>query len=1260
MRTIELLARTKSYSTAYRILKSCLHKPPNQLISSKYTLYNFFVLCGLEQFQTLSNVYFLTIVILAYVGEYSTFYETPISGIGTLLALSVVIVFSMTFEAVYDIKRHIEDNKLNSKMCLRLRKGDGLLEMIRWDQISPGDVIKITDRDQIPADTLIIDTANIEKKCYVETANIDGETNLKIKSAPNALGAYNLTPDEIANFSGFLVVDDPNSFLSFTGRLELERKDGTLPTESSSGNINVDTISLDYSNLLLRGSILRNTNWLIGIVVYTGNETKIAVSTSKKKENKKSRIDVIVNTIVFSIFLVEIALCFFSTLFQHFYYIPDTQLWYLRMTEDDTKPLGYSLVSSFITFFILYSGLIPISLIVILTFSRVFQALLIHWDEDMKESKCNSIELVQDIGQVTHIFSDKTGTLTKNEMELVSVAIPKRILGIATTDGENKNQNSEKLFSSSELEKDVNQVLSALNDKMQEKSRLNCLLLALSVCHTVIIERDGDKIKYNAEGPDEEALVIGAEKIGFVLSSTARSTYTVQIKHDSNKTCLNFKLVAVNEFTSERKMMSCLFETKDVKSGQIRYVLYAKGADNVMLNRLEVEEIQSNLTEIEHQLRLFSSNGLRTLVYCMKYLSEEEYLTWKIKYDIASKELGTSRKEALDICAKAIEDDFKYLGLTAIEDKLQDDVKLTVDCLRKAGINFWVLTGDKVETAMNIGYSTGFLDLDCDVIKLTSGDREANFKTLMKINDTFTHENIKNNSEVRKLGRSFLDKLSSAKRVTQNFFRKSKNSNKRSESEIEKKSFKVENNKPFKTDNLALIVSGDSLTGLLSEQNGSELSAMSLLRVAKMCSVVLACRVSPVQKALLVKLVRVGSEKRVVPRSSFLRSLYQTFTPSPEVTLAIGDGANDVAMILEAHIGVGIFGKEGQQAANAADFGLSQFKSLRMLLLKHGRYNYNRAATLILFIFYSQILFSLTFLAYGFQNKFSGGTVFFDYLVTFYTYPTNIGVALLAATNIDVSVETLLSYPALYFTGRLNRKLSFQKICESLILAVAHVCFICVCHFNLFSSPVLSRHALSSALYLNCIFFTIVKCCLETTNWTMVNLIGTAFCVGFFLVIEPIYYNSNQYISLIYGGSALWGDPSEVAYIWSITFFTTTFCFLSEILRIYLRKEFFPSIEDIVIESDRGYSAEDSRASFLTTIEDKIKGLTQPLSLPKQVVIELVSAIQNVDIKPARFFKTFTFDNPTDERAPKSSRIRRNSGSFHRNIQKFKSCFSKN
>ena len=526
-----------------------------------------------------------------------------------------------------------------------------------------------------------------------------------------------------------------------------------------------------------------------------------------------------------------------------------------------------------LTFIILFNRFIPISVYVTIDILKLFQAKFILWDLNLYCEKINSSpiiknnDLIEDLGQIEFIFADKTGTLTYNQMEFKKCSIKGQLYD--TID---------------EL-------------KMQEKTPGICEFLEiLSLCHTVIPEDRGGITVYEAASQDEEALVQASKELGYKFISNSSGQYILEV----NNECLDYKVIGINELTSERKRMSVVIEPmSDRNRGP---VLYCKGADTVMFDRCTINQNYSEST-LAH-LESFASSGLRTLVLAKKELSSEEAEEFKKKYMTAKNALYNKAKRLEDI-ANEIENNMEYIGITAIEDKVHEGVSETISNLMHAGIKIFILTGDKPETAVNIAYSTKLFNSNMSIVTLTNKNLQETENSLIGALSKFLFYPNRNSSIVYRPENASNDQTSSFdKIITASFIKLNK----------DKLNIKAIPKRRIKSLNIGLVIDGISLSYIMS----SEQLQSYLIMLFSISQSVICGRMSPQQKAQLVKLVK------------------ESFDFKP-CTLAVGDGGNDVPMLQQANVGIGILGKEGSQAANSSDFAIPTFQYLDKLILYQGR-----------------------------------------------------------------------------------------------------------------------------------------------------------------------------------------------------------------------------------------------------------------------------------------------------------------------------------
>jgi len=206
---------------------------------------------------------------------------------------------------------------------------------------------------------------------------------------------------------------------------------------------------------------------------------------------------------------------------------------------------------------------------------------------------------------------------------------------------------------------------------------------------------DKNKGVYNAASPDELSLVEGAKALGYQFMG--REPENVLVLKDNFGYTLRYKVLNVLEFNSTRKRMSVI-----VRNQQTGYIeLFSKGADSIMEKLLKKGDREHDkfIEQTKNYIDAFSKEGLRTLMLTKKDVSEREYSAWLVKWQAAERTM-TMREEAIMKVSAEIEQDMTLVGSTAIEDRLQEDVQTTIVSLKQAGIKIWVLTGDKIETAI--------------------------------------------------------------------------------------------------------------------------------------------------------------------------------------------------------------------------------------------------------------------------------------------------------------------------------------------------------------------------------------------------------------------------------------------------------------------------------------------------------------------------------------------------------------------------------
>ncbi|KAF0697361.1 hypothetical protein As57867_011902, partial [Aphanomyces stellatus] len=635
----------------------------NVIHTSKYTPWNFCFVFFKIQFSRLANVYTCIVVTLCF------FPFSPVQPISSLLPLLIVFSTAAIKEVSEDIRRHKSDNKVNSKPVRILR--NGVPQECMWKDVVVGDLLVMKNGDEVPADCLVLATNDKNGMCYVQTANLDGETNMKIRQSLTT--QIFSTVEEFVGMKATVTCDAPNkNMFEWSGYVDLN--DENLPA------------SID--NLLLRGCDLCSSEWTVAMVVYTGAQSKIALNSSDgTKKNKRSLVERSLDNMMVILIVILFTISLWCSLGNQHWNTGSNDIEELEDGEYLYGDSGDKTDYIFLCYVILFNNLIPLSMYVTMEGIRFVHARYIENDLTMYDeitdtpAEVRNSNINEDLGQIQYIFSDKTGTLTRNEMVFAKCTVS----GLKYNDMDvDKSSRPGTRFNDPRL-------LHRLNNEHGSSGDIHEFLTLLMICNTAMPQMDDGEVGYQASSPDEQALCLAAYDLTYCLKNRSGAKCEVSMQ---GKPAV-FEILHVLEFNSDRKRMSVICRTPE---GDVK--IYCKGADDVIFDRLNPSQPQGVLHVTKGHLQDYASQGLRTLTTAMKTLTPNEYVEWRAIYEEAEASMD---KAKLAAAAELIECGFKLLGATAIEDLLQEGVGECITSLRKAGINFWVLTGDKKETAISVG-----------------------------------------------------------------------------------------------------------------------------------------------------------------------------------------------------------------------------------------------------------------------------------------------------------------------------------------------------------------------------------------------------------------------------------------------------------------------------------------------------------------------------------------------------------------------------
>lgn len=1178
----------------------------NTIRSSRYTVWDFIPRQLIFQFSKLANAYFMLISVLQLIPGLS-----PTGSYSTIIPLLVFIAISIAKEGLDDVRRYKLDQAENNKETLVLRPyregtviavqptgirerlkefsskkepsiqsvddsavslsdhGARHWESVKWSDVKVGDIIKLQRDDDVPADIVLLHVMGANGVAYIETMALDGETNLKTKQAPPPLAKRCGTEDDLAACRAHVVVEDPN--------LDLYNFDGKVTVAG-------ETVPLTTNEIVFRGSTLRNTASAVGMVINTGEDCKIRMNANKSPRIKSPAMQVISNKIVGMVVIFVILLALFCSI--------GYQIWSKNVEDNSFYLQGahYNFSFTIVAFIILYNTLVPLSLYVSLEIIKVGQLLLMN-DIEMYDPvtdtpiTCNTTTILENLGQVDYVFSDKTGTLTDNVMRFRKLSVAgyawlhdvdlqkeaaakaeqnqeairsprhkgkgKGVASISRSKSRDVVRRSGSMANSSrrpstaalwkssarpskaQPEFRTEDLLGFIQHKphsiFTKKAKL--FLLSLALCHTCLPEvQESGEIEFQAASPDELALVRAAQELGYLVIDRAGQSITLKYPSGADSTdsvTETYSILDVIEFSSKRKRMSII-----VRSPTGRISIFCKGADSAIQPRLKLAALaQQKVSEITR--RSSKRKSLETEV-ALRRRSEHSPTSFhrssmspsRLSRNLSRRSMGARRSSMV-----AGRSSMASARLQPIRDELDNwlqdrerEVEVEVDDdhpsvyqspTPRASMNRHSFASSEAAGSVQDDY---FDDLIDDSIAL---DDDAIFERCFQHIDDFAAEGLRtllfgyrylDEQEYAGWKKIYMDATTSlvnrqelieaaGDMVEQGFDLVGATAiedrlQKGVPQTIDKlrraniKIWMLTGDKRETAINIAYsarlcksysnVVILDHKTGeveqrmattLLEIGNGaiahsvivvdgqtlSDIDAnVTLSRLffdlVVQADSVICCRASPSQKASLVKKIRTKVNK--------------------SITLAIGDGANDIAMIQEAHVGIGISGKEGLQAARISDYSIAQFRFLQRLLLVHGRWNYVRTGKYILGTFWKELLFYLVQALYQRWNGYTGSSLYESWSLTvFNTLFTSLAVIFLGIFERDLNASTLLAVPELYVTGQRNEAFNIKKYVGWMFMASSSAIVIYFLMFGLYGEALFTRD--ESVLALGQMCFTV-------------------------------------------------------------------------------------------------------------------------------------------------------------------------------------------
>ncbi|XP_053212313.1 probable phospholipid-transporting ATPase IIA [Panonychus citri] len=1027
--------------------------PTNIIRNQKYNIVTFLPVVLFNQFKFFLNLYFLLMACSQFIPEFK---------VGLLYTywapLGFVLAATLAREAVDDILRYKRDKAVNSQLY-RILTPEGVVALPS-SKIRVGDII-IVDKDQrVPADMVFLKTSEKNGACFIRTDQLDGETDWKLRLAVPATQEFD-SIEEIFKCDAVVHTEEP--------RLDIHSFNGKF-------TLNEAAISLGIENTLWANTVIASGT-ATGVVIYTGPETR-SVMNNLDPRSKVCLLDIEVNELTKVLFMAVVVLSTAMICLKGF-----NGPWYRYWFR----------------FLLLFSYIIPISLRVNLEMGRVVYSYMIQRDIEIPGTIVRTTTIPEDLGRISYLLTDKTGTLTRNEMIFKKIHLGKvsytpeyfdevaAILRAAFSPqnqpyhGSHRRQDSsasnisissEKRFHAKHIRVDSYEI------DRDTIYRVQSAVAAIALCHNVTPSYDNDidtfnvagnssatldllgesntslsgnpsvaiplsmrGISYQASSPDEVALVQWTEKVGLAL--VHRDLNSMKLRNPLGM-IMNYEILQIFPFSSETKRMGII--VRDIATKEIIFLL--KGADAVMNQIIQYSDW------LQEQCDNMARSGLRTLVVARKFLSEDQYADFQLRYHQAKLCLHDRAARMSSVLA-TLEKDMELLCLTGVEDRLQEGVPTTLKGLQDAGIKIWMLTGDKLETAQSIAKAS---------------------QLVKRMQEMYVFRPIES----------------------------------RSEANMELNNFRRKNDCP-------LVIRGEDLEICLKNY------PQVFMEISCQCPAVICCRCSPTQKAEVVRLIQNYTGRRAC---------------------AIGDGGNDVSMIQTAAIGIGIVGKEGQQASLAADFSITQFNHIYRLILLHGRYSYKRSAQLCQFIIHRGLIISTLQAIFSSIFYFASVALYPSLLLVGYATIYTMFPVFSLVLDKDVPPHLVIRYPELYKLMK-GRSLTYKTFFIWVLISIYQGGVIMYGAMLLFNDELIHVVAIT---FTSVILTELLMLAFTVRTWHWLMIVAEFISLSFYLmtlIIFPQYFDETFI--------------QTRAFLWKVILLTVASCLPLYILKFLQRKIAPPS-----------------------------------------------------------------------------------------------------
>ncbi|BFU23656.1 phospholipid-transporting p-type ATPase putative [Entamoeba histolytica] len=648
------------------------HVKKNYAPSRGYGKIGIIIKICIEETTRISFIYFLLISIIEGVIDK----EKEGTTLAPLIVLITVTCIKEWIEEYGRIKK--EEEEIKEKVVII--KGESR-RRIRIKDIKEGDMIELDENETVPCDCIIL-----QGKVSIETTETNGRNELEKKEGIKII--QRMTEEEMRKEEMSFYIEEPKEKEEeFEGKVHIGKEEEKV----------------GIKNFIRKGSIIRSEGRIIVLACYIGKETK-SVMRKEKRRKKRSYID---NMKEYYIMIMIIICLIMGIISSELYkrWGEEKGGWYINYATKTRWRIFLERIYE-------YSGIIPISVIITIEIARSLQKRNIEIDEDMKNKKGKvkgkNSGLNEELGRVSHILTDKTGTLTSKYFVFTKCSIGGKIYGKKEYEESEEEEELGLIERKERKEEEINiveidtkEIIEDYQRKGKQGKIIEEFFKALIICQTVEVKQDDEEIEYFSETKEELAIVAGSKECGFELIESSEESISINIKEKQ----IGYRILKRYE-GEEGKKSVIVYDGKEVS-------LYCKGREKSMSERLKMKAINGKILKQNEE---FNEEGYLTMIIGMKKMRVEEYIEWVEK--------GEKEEE--------IEKDLMLIGVTCVEEELEKGVKESIKKFQEAGIKVWMVTGDKRERAINVGKSSGIINKERITTNIKIRNEEESEKQIEK------------------------------------------------------------------------------------------------------------------------------------------------------------------------------------------------------------------------------------------------------------------------------------------------------------------------------------------------------------------------------------------------------------------------------------------------------------------------------------------------------------------------------------------------